>query len=523
MQGYISLVLHAHLPFVRHPEHEKFLEENWLFEAITETYLPLLEVLEGWERDGMETTLTICLSPTLCAMLRDPLLQERYVRHLGALIELADKEVHRTCWDRPYHGLAVGYHERFERGCARYEACDRDLVGAFGKLQDAGRIEIITTAATHALLPLMAGHLSSVRAQILTARDHYRECFGRDPRGIWLPECAYVDGVERILQEANIRWFITDTHGVLHARPRPRFGVFAPVFTENGIAAFGRDLDSAKQVWSKHEGYPGDARYRDFYRDIGFDLDFDYVRPYLPSDVRTFTGIKYHAITGGTGEKLVYDRGAALDIAAHHAQHFLEARMAQISRLAQIMDRPPLIVAPYDAELFGHWWYEGPEFLDYFVRKAYYDQKVFKLTTPHEYLKEHPTQQVAQPSASSWGEEGYWKVWLNERNEWILPHLDVAQRRMAELVRKFPQPNGLTGRALKQAARELLLAQSSDWPFILRTGTSPDYARRRVKDHLLRFISLHEQLTQTRVDEAWLTQIESRDNLFANVNPGYWA
>jgi 1,4-alpha-glucan branching enzyme len=187
------------------------------------------------------------------------------------------------------------------------------------------------------------------------------------------------------------------------------------------------------------------------------------------------------------------------------------------------MERPPLVLSPYDAELFGHWWHEGPEFLDFFVRKAFYDQSVFKLTTPHEYLKEHPTQQVAQPSASSWGEEGYWKVWLNERNEWILPHLDIAQQRMAELVRRLPNATGSTQRALKQAARELLLAQSSDWPFILRTGTSPDYARRRVKDHLLRFIALHEQLTQTQVDEAWLAQIEARDNVFPAVDPGYWS
>ncbi len=524
MQGYLSLVLHAHLPFVRHPEHEKFLEENWLFEAITETYLPLLEVFDGWLRDGLDTRLTVCLSPTLCAMLRDPLLQDRYVRHLNGLIELAEKEVHRTYWDRAYHNLARGYHERFLRLRDKYVAENRDLVSAFRKFQDAGKLEIITTAATHALLPLLGNHPPSIRAQILTARDHYRECFGRDPRGIWLPECAYVDGVEFVLQEANIRWFITDTHGVLHAAPRPRYGVFAPIFTQNGIAAFGRDLDSAKQVWSKHEGYPGDERYRDFYRDIGFDLDFDYVRPHLPTEtVRTFTGIKYHAITGGTGEKLVYNRRDALEAAAQHAQHFLEARMTQISRLAEIMDRPPLILSPYDAELFGHWWYEGPEFLDYFVRKTSYDQQLVKLTTPHDYLREHPTHQVAQPAASSWGEEGYWKVWLNERNEWILPHLDVAQIRLTELVRRHPNPTGLTERALKQAARELLLAQSSDWPFILRTGTSPEYAKRRVKDHLLRFIALHEQLTQTKVDEPWLAQIEARDNLFANVEPSYWA
>lgn len=523
MQGHLSLVLHAHLPFVRHPEHAKFLEENWLFEAITETYLPLLEILEGWLRDGMESRLTICLSPTLCAMLRDPLLQDRFERHLNGLIELADKEVHRTYWDRAFHGLAQFYHERFVRLRSNYYSCGRDLVGAFRKFQDVGKLEIITTAATHGLLPLLATHPPSVRGQILTARDHYLEHFGRNPRGIWLPECAYVDGVEHVLQEANIRWFIVDTHGVLHAHPRPRYGVFAPIFTQNGIAAFGRDLDSAKQVWSKHEGYPGDVRYRDFYRDIGFDLDFDYVRPHLPAEsVRTFTGIKYHAITGGGGEKVVYDRQLALETAAQHAQHFLEARMQQVARLAQIMDRPPLIVSPYDAELFGHWWYEGPEFLDYFVRKAYYDQQVFQLTTPHEYLQKHPTQQVAQPAASSWGEEGYWKVWLNERNEWILPHIDVAQTRMTELVRKFPNPTGLVARALKQAGRELLLAQSSDWPFILRTGTSPDYARRRVKDHLLRFIALHEQLTQTQIDEPWLAQIEARDNLFSNVQPRYW-
>ena len=523
MQGYLSLVLHAHLPFVRHPEHEKFLEENWLFEAITETYIPLIQVMDGWLRDGMETRLTLTLTPTLCSMLLDPLLQDRYQKHLDSLIELADKEIHRTHWDKAYHSLAWMYHHRFSTIRDTWFAYGRNLVGAFRKFQEQGKLEIITCAATHALLPLMAAHPSSILAQILVARDHYRNCFGCDPRGIWLPECAYVDGVETVLQEANIRWFITDTHGVLHARPRPRYGVFAPIFTPNGIAAFGRDLESAKQVWSKQEGYPGDVHYRDFYRDIGFDLDWDYVRTHLPSpDQRGFTGIKYHRITGSTWEKEIYERDAALQVAAGHAGHFLGARINQIQHLAGIMDRPPLILSPYDAELFGHWWYEGPEFLDMFVRKAYFDQNVFSLTTPNEYLRRHPTQQVATPSASSWGEEGYWRVWLNETNEWILPHLDVAQERMTQLVRRYPTATALEERALKQAARELLLAQSSDWPFILRTGTSPDYARKRVKDHLLRFIALHEQLTITKIDEPWLQQIEALDNIFPDVNYRYW-
>ena len=207
-----------------------------------------------------------------------------------------------------------------------------------------------------------------------------------------------------MLQEAGIRWFVLDTHGLLHASPRPRYGVYAPVFTPNGIAAFGRDLDSAKQVWSKHEGYPGDFRYRDFYRDIGYDLDFDYVKPHLPSTgLRSFTGIKYYAITGPSGDKRVYDRTAALHAAGEHAGHFLSERIRQAERLADILQRPPLVLSPYDAELFGHWWYEGPEFLDYLVRKIIHDQDTVKLTTPWEYLRGHPTQQVSRPSASSWG------------------------------------------------------------------------------------------------------------------------
>ncbi|MEI6395615.1 MAG: 1,4-alpha-glucan branching protein domain-containing protein [Verrucomicrobiota bacterium] len=537
MPGYLSLVLHAHLPFVRHPEHERFLEETWLFEAITEAYIPLLQLLERWRRDGLDTRLTLTLTPTLCSMLLDPLLQARYERHLNELIDLAGKEIQRTSLNQPFHALALFYQERFTVARDAYLGCGRDLVGAFRQFQDLGQLEILTSAATHALLPLLADHQPSLRAQILVARDHYRTCFGREPRGLWLPECAYAESLDGVLQAANIRWVITDTHGILHAEPQPRYATFAPLFTPRGIAAFGRDAESARQVWSRHQGYPGDPRYRDFYRDIGFDLDFDYVKPYLSAPgQRGFTGIKYHCITGRSADKQVYDRPAALQAAEEHADQFLAARNAQILSLAGVLDRPPLLVAPYDAELFGHWWYEGPEFLDFVVRKACGDQQNLTLITPAEYLQRHPTNQVATPSASSWGEGGYWRVWLNEKNEWIYPHLRVAQERMTELARRFScgavvspvgtdpsSPRSLQERALRQAARELLLAQASDWPFILRSGTSPDYARKRVKDHLLRFTTLYDQLTATRVDEQWLGNIEGMDNIFPAVDYRYWA
>jgi len=522
MKAYLSILLHAHLPFVRHPEHERFLEESWLFEAVAECYLPLLEVLKGWQRDGIAARITLTLSPTLCAMLRDPLLQDRCERHLNSLVTLAEKEINRTQWEKHFHSLAWMYHNRFTIARDAYLSINRDLVAEFRKLQDDGQIDIITTAATHALLPMLAGHLPAVHGQILTARDDYRDCFGRDPVGIWLPECAYVPGLETPIKKANLRWFVVDTHGLLHARPQARYGVFAPVFTNEGVAAFGRERASSRQVWSRAEGYPGDPRYRDFYRDLGFDLDFNYVAPHLPSpEHRGFTGMKYYRISGRAMEKEVYERQSALSATVEHAEQFLNARLAQAQQLHGVLDRPPMFLCPYDAELFGHWWYEGPEFLDQLARQATEKKLELELVTPTDYLRQHPTNQIAAPGASSWGEEGYWRVWLNEQTEWMHRHLQAAQVRMTGLAARFTGA-GLNQRALKQAARELMLAQASDWPFILKTGASPTYAAQRVQEHVLRFNTLHDQLLSDRVEEKQLEQLESSDNIFPGVNPAYW-
>jgi 1,4-alpha-glucan branching enzyme len=382
-------------------------------------------------------------------------------------------------------------------------------------------LEIITTSATHAVLPLIQ-QSTSIRAQVLAACDYHQSCFGRRPKGFWLPECAYAQSVEPVLKEAGMHWFVLESHGVLHSSPRPYFGLYAPIITSEGLFALGREQASARQLWSAQEGYPGDPRYRDFYRDIGFDLDFDYVKPYLPTDRnRSYTGLKYYAITGPEQDKKPYDRAAALKAAAEHAEHFLQARCNQVQHLAGILQKPPLLICPYDAELFGHWWYEGPEFLDLFVRMAA-RQKDFMLATPTDYLAENPTHQTANPSPSSWGEGGYWNVWLNEKNAWIYSHLDAAQQRMGELALKFSSPSRLIERALQQAGRELLLAQASDWPFILRAGTSPEYAAERVKSHLLRFNALHDQLQAGRVDEAKLQEWEGKDNLFRKLDYRYW-
>jgi 1,4-alpha-glucan branching enzyme len=522
MLGYLALILHAHLPFVRHPEYDDFLEEDWLYEAITETYIPLLEVFESLERDGVDWRLTMSVTPTLAAMLADPLLQHRYVRQLDNLITLATKELERTRWEPEFHPLAQMYHRRFNRAREVFvNQYQNNLVNGFRRFFDSGKLELITCAATHGFMPLMVVNENARRAQIEIGAREFERHFGRRPRGMWLPECGYAPGVDELLRDSGIRYFFTDTHGILFAEPRPRYGVYAPILCPNsGVAVLARDTESSKQVWSAIEGYPGDYNYRDFYRDVGFDLDYEYLKPHLHQcGIRSLLGIKYYRITGRTDHKLPYKPQAALEKAAEHAGNFMFNREKQVEWLSGSMDgRPALIVAPYDAELFGHWWFEGPDWINYLLRKIHFDQQTIKASTVPEYLERYPTIQVSQPTMSSWGYKGYAEVWCEGSNDWIYRHLHEGADRMVELARAHPDPNPLYRRALNQAARELLLAQSSDWAFIMKTGTMVEYAWERTRAHVTNFNHLHDSIRNNTIDEGWLGEVERRNNLFPDIN-----
>ncbi|MBN2057068.1 DUF1957 domain-containing protein [bacterium] len=521
MKGQLSFILHAHLPFVRHPEYQDFLEERWLYEALTETYIPLIHVFEGLERDHVPFRITMTLTPSLLCMLQDGLLQERYSRHVRKLIELTERELERTAGDPALHRLAGMYNQRFELCRHTFEErYGRDLTTAFKGFQDRGGLEIITCAATHAFLPMLSGYPNSVRAQLRAAADHYRRSFGRNPSGIWLPECAYYKGLEALVAEQEIRYFILENNGILMAEPPPVYGLYAPVFTPAGVAAFGRDVESSKQVWSSKEGYPGDVRYRDFYRDVGFDLDFDYIKPYInPDGIRIHTGVKYYAITSADlGDKRPYDPHAAYEAAVMHAGNFQFNRERQVEYLLTVMDREPIIVCPYDAELFGHWWFEGPLWLDLVIRKLSCDAQRLRLSTPLDYLERQPTNQMAWPNPSSWGAKSSYEVWLNHGNAWIYPHVHAASERMAMLADRFREPGDMQRRALNQAAREVLLLQSSDWPFIMTTGTAVDYAVKRIKVHTARFTRLRDMLLNDTIDDAYLRAVEERDTIFPELD-----
>lgn len=518
-KGYLILILHAHLPYVRHPEHKVALEEDWLFEAITETYLPLVHRFETLANENVKFKLTMSLSPTLIEMLEDDFLMDRYVASLEKLIELSKKEMTRTRFMPRFFGLAQMYHDRFRLARKLFTGRHgKRIIPAFKALKQEGYLEIITCAATHAFLPLLLVNEKVIRAQIKTACLRHEKAFGSRPEGIWLPECGFAPELEKYMEDEGLKYFFTDAHGLLLGQPRPRHGVFAPARSKSGMSVFARDMASSREVWSSKVGYPGDPCYRDFYRDIGYDLDLDYIRPYVqPTGHRKMTGIKYYRITGASGDKEVYEPMAALDKAAEHAADFIARRKRQADQAGPFLDRPPVIVAPYDAELFGHWWFEGPEFIDSLFRGLSSQEDVELISAP-EYLDRHPENQTVEPARSSWGLYGYNEMWLDQSNDWIYRHLHKAGERMVELAARHPDADGTLKRALNQAARELMLAQSSDWAFIMKSGTTTQYAEQRVKEHIVRFTRLYAQIGERNIDEKVLKDFERRNNIFSEID-----
>ena len=535
--GYFSLILHAHLPFVRHPEYPEFLEEDWLYEAITEVYLPLIFIFQSLHEAGVAPRLAVNVSPTLCEMLADKMLEERYTRHLENLIELAVKELDRNSREATeFVEASRMYVDTLTASLGLWnDRYGRNLINAFRELQDEGVLEIITCGATHGFLPLIST-VEARRAQIDVAVRNYKKHFGRQPRGIWLPECAYEPGIEDLLKDAGIEYFISDTHAILYGDPRPRYGVHSPVSCPNGTAVFARDLETSQQVWSAEAGYPGAPVYREFYRDIGWDLPLEYLAPHLHAEGnRRHLGLKYYRITGkGVPQQMKqpYLPSLAREKAAEDASHFLGERIKQAHELRETFEgRPPLVVSPYDAELYGHWWYEGPQFIDFLFRKLHFDQDSIAAITPGDFLDSGIPIQIQQPSASSWGENGYYKVWLNEKNAWMYPYQHDAERKMTELADRARHLAYDAGhayvRVLDQMARELLLAESSDWAFQIYQGTTVEYSSRRFRSHIHRFHLLAKMLPDDASFEGLelspeqlelLAEIESRDNIFAEMD-----
>jgi 1,4-alpha-glucan branching enzyme len=518
--GFLSLVLHCHLPYVRHPEHDYFLEENWYYEALFETYLPLLCVFEELLEKNIPFRITLSISPTLLSMCLDPLLQKRAVRYVDQLIALAEKEKKRIQNLPDFKPVIQMYLEKlgkYRRAFIEQYQCNVAI--GFKKFQGLGKVELITCAATHGFLPLLGVRETAVRAQIHSALQLHESFFGSKPEGFWFPECGYQPGQDQLLKDYGLKYFFVESHGLLQATPRPQYGTFAPIQCSSGLAVFGRDRESSKQVWSSKEGYPGDPDYREFYRDVGFDLEEKELQPYLqPEGIRRFTGLKYYRVTGPGDQKEPYRPDRARLKARQHAQDFLSNRQSQIGKVGPSMNRPPMVTCIYDAELFGHWWYEGPDFIYFLFELNHQINGSLSFISPSDYLKRFHEIQPTQPVFSSWGLGGYSEVWLNEANDWIYPLLSSACDEIKALAGREGGAVQLNRRAMNQAARELLLAQASDWAFMLYTGNHRLYAEHRIKSHLSRFNQLVDQVRGNKVDERFLFDLEQKDNLFPQMD-----
>jgi len=518
-KGFLNIVLHAHLPFIKHPEFENFLEESWLFEAISESYLPLLGMLKRLEADKIPSTITISFSPTLIAMLQDDLLGKRYLGYLEKHIDLGNRELERAQDDPKVHGLAQMYRDRYLKCLADYQEYAGNILKGFDYFQKAGVIEIITTPGSYPFLPFYEQYPANVSAQIESAVDTFHMVFGKTPKGMWLPECGYYPGLEHHLKDYEIDYFFTSAHGLMFSPDAPRWGVFTPAQVGNGLAYFARDLESANLVWSAETGYPGDPDYRDFYRDIGHDLPLEYISPFIHLEkVRVNTGYKYYAVSGKGDNKNLYNPDLAANKVLEHAENFLYHQSKRIGKLDPVMAEKPIITCPYSAELFGHRWFEGIQWLETVIRLVDSKYGDLDLTTPSRYLSNSPKLEVSQPIYSSWGNKGYGEVWLDGSNDWIYRHVHMAIERLQELVSRFPDVTGLKERALNQAAREVLLAQSIDWPVIMRSGAAEQYAIQRLREHIGNFYRIYDAMGQGTLGTEWLTKVEKKNNVFPRLS-----
>jgi 1,4-alpha-glucan branching enzyme len=507
------LALHSHLPYVL--RHGRWPHgSDWLCEAALDTYLPLLEKVSELAARGVRIPITISFSPVLANQLADPAFAAELDTFLAQRLATCD-EARRTLSQTGDGGLLplVDFWEsRFRRLRERFEAGGRDIVSGFARLEAAGHLEVMTCAATHGYLPLL-GRDESIRFQLAVARAEHARLFGREPAGLWLPECAYRPrgwwepavgaphpgpraGIEEHLADAGFRYFFTDAH---LAQAGSALGGYAEVpigaerfdaarhdpsrYRGDGawrtpyraylagsaggalrVAALVRDPRSSMQVWSRQLGYPGDEWYLEFHK------------------MRWPGGLKLWRVSSPNsdlGAKRPYDPSAALAQVALHASHF--ASLLAGVQLSGEGGEEGVIAAPFDTELFGHWWFEGVEFLAAVYRNLM-DRSAVHAVTASEHLRRHPPRVAVELAPGSWGAGGDDGMWLNEMTEWTWRRLWPLEDRFWDVA-----PQVLASEearpVLAQAARELLLAQASDWQFIITTGTVTDYAERRFTLH----------------------------------------
>jgi len=554
--GAFTFVLHSHLPYARKAGRWPHGEE-WLHEAAMETYIPLLETLYDLRADGVPFRVTIGITPILAEQLADEDVKDHFDQYLDDRIQAAKEDIELFSQEEPVNEqlvvLANWYVGVFERVKTAFDSrFQRDILGAFKQLQDEGLIEITTCAATHGYLPLM-GNDSTINAQLRTGIRSYERFFNRKPTGIWLPECAYRPayvtetgrkrpGIEHFLGENGLKVFFSETHTITGGQPvgvaggdiigpygviKRRYVIPAsksinvpersattfqpyyvfdttdyPELNYSGVSVIGRNNSVGQQVWSAEWGYPGDFDYREFHRKAGS------------------SGIQYWRITGAgidLGHKDLYHPDWAEYKIDQHAEHFAHLVGDNLRSYAKETGKFGLVSANYDTELFGHWWFEGVEWLGKVLRHLA-DSGDVELTTASRHINLHPPSEVLNLPESSWGAGGTHFVWDNNDTHWMWAPIHEAEARMENLANEFTDPTPSEALVLAQTAREALLLESSDWPFLVTTGQAREYSIQRFSQHLERFNKLASSLEKGTPDDDLAAELWELDKVFGDID-----
>ncbi|MFO0546935.1 MAG: 1,4-alpha-glucan branching protein domain-containing protein [Polyangiaceae bacterium] len=516
--GAVAVVLHAHLPWVRPGSADISFEEAWLYEALWESYVPLYRLaarLTERRRDGERRPFfTLSLSPTLIAMLRDPERVSRFDRYAAGITS----RIEGALSTRPDLAPALEDHRvRLDDARAALRELSGDLVQGFAALAEAGAIDLATTAATHALLPATYSE-ATARAQLRMGLRYFNTVTRRHARLLWLPECAYDERLEDTIASSGATATILDAHAIDLGRPRSRYGVRRPIVSDAPFAFFGRSTVLCDRIWSREHGYPSHADYREFFASLG------------PSDDALSRPIKPFRVTGRP-EKSPYDPARARATAADHAADLLDAcgafLAADLGRSGP-GDAGPIATLAFDAELFGHWWWEGPTMLEAFLARADGRDGRPITTTPPRYLELDPVLPVSRPATSTWGRGGYLDVWTHPRSSVATRIAHRAERRVLfidELVRDTPRTE--TQRLARLGAiRELFLLMASDYGFMLRTGEFETYAHAMLREHAARveaFTRVAERATEEPNDRFVIEALTRQRPLFAELEEDAWA
>jgi 1,4-alpha-glucan branching enzyme len=487
MTGVFALMLHAHIPYCRKSGVWPAGEE-WLFEAMNETYIPLLKVFRSLRNDRITPRIMMGLVPVLMEQLADEYMKDRFCVYMEDKIKRARLDMDRFSGD-PARLAVAGYWLDFFEDNYRVYTRDfyRDILGTLKWLQEEGVVEVLTSAATHAFLPLLEQD-SAIFGQVRLGVDTYEKYFGRKPRGFWLPECAYRPpewsergryvrkGIDQWLEDVGLEYFFVESVGITSAsfveNRHQEIGpsTFRGYNLPSGVSVFGRNVDTGKQVWSPDLGYPGDPHYLEFHQ----------------KDPES--GLNCWRVTGRP-DKEIYHPGDARTRVRSHAEHFVSL-LEGVFEHAEMPESRPVVVAPYDCELFGHWWHEGVAWIEE-VYRVLAARDAVRCMSLGDYIDHYRTTfSTIAMGKSTWGLNSDYTVWLNPEHGWIWPYINASSREMEEILARVQPTDERGNRILRQMARELLLMQGSDWPFLLFTLQAKEYANQRFHHHHQRFRKL---------------------------------